>query len=100
MTSGTRNESLAVGTTSLEVADDLLGRSGGRISIFIRNVSLNAVDIITLTLGTPASVPGAGFVLKPGDFFLDSNDSGYKCWQGTIQGACVTANGVLAIAER
>ena len=95
----TRNESLTVGTTSVQVADDMQGREG-RVSIILRNNSPNAADIITIALGNAASVAGTGIILKQGEVWYDANDSGYLCWQWKIQAVCATANGVLAIMER
>jgi len=94
-----RNDSVAVGTTSVTVS---VARQAGlpRRNITIRNTSTAAADIVTLNIGTTPSVAGYGIVLRQYDTWTDSTESGYECWQGTITAICATANGVLAITER
>jgi hypothetical protein len=97
---GTRNESMNIGTTSLEVAPNAT-ISGGRKNIIFRNNSTAAADIITLSMGRPAAVAGTGIILKMGESFYDSDDgAGYECWQEEVQAVCATATGVLVIVER
>jgi len=94
-----RNENLAVTATSRQIADDMSGR-GGRVSIVIRNTSPNAADVITVSLGQQAAVATAGIVLRQGEVWYDSNDSGYLAFQNQIEAVCATANGTLALMER
>jgi len=95
----TRNDSVAVGVSSVTVS---VPRQAGlpRKSIVIRNSSPNAADIITINIGATPAIANAGIILKPNDTYVDSNDGGYICYQGTITAICATANGVLAIFER
>jgi hypothetical protein len=94
----TRNESVAVSTTSLEVAGDMEGK-GIRRNIIIRNNSPNAIDIITIVRGSQRAVAGVGIVLKQGEVWYDSTDDKSTCWQYAVQAICATVNGVLAISE-
>jgi len=94
----TRNESLAVSTTSLEIASDMEGK-GGRRNIIVRNNSPNAADIITISRGSAPAVAGVGIILKQGEVWYDSTDVNSICWQYQIQAICATVNGVLVISE-
>lgn len=95
----TRNDSVAVGTTSINIAPS---RQGGlpRKTIAIRNISPNAVDIITINFGLAQAVANAGVVLKQNEVTTDSDAGDYKTYQGVITAVCATANGLLAIYER
>ena len=90
-----RNETLAVGTTSVEVAPQRR-----RISILVRNTSPNAIDIITVHMGNGLAVANKGIVLQQNESFSDSTDTGYEAFQGTITAICATVNGQLSIMER
>lgn len=94
-----RNESVAVGTSSITVST---ARQAGlpRKSITIRNSSPNSTDIITLNFGATPAVANAGIILRQNDCITDANDGDYKCWQGTITAICATSTGTLAIFER
>ena len=94
----TRNESVAVSTTSLQLASNMNGK-GGRRNIIIRNTSPNAIDIITITRGRNVAVAGAGIVLNQGEIWYDSTDLNSVCWQYEIQGICATINGTVSISE-
>ena len=94
-----RNEAIAVTATSGEIAQTFVGR-GGRVNIVIKNISPNAADIISISLGSTLAVAGTGIVLRQNDVWGDSNDSGYQCWQDKIQAVCATANGVISVMER
>jgi hypothetical protein len=95
----TRNEKVLVGTSSTIIS---FARQGlqPRKNIIIRNISTNALDIITINLGFNQAVADAGVVLKQNESFSDSSETGYDCYQGVISAICDTANGVLAIYER
>jgi hypothetical protein len=95
-----RNESLAVGTTSVQVSEVREVIQNERVAYTLRNSSPNAIDIITISLGFDKAVAGAGIVLAQGASFGESDDLGYKCHKGAIQAVCATANGVLSIMER
>jgi len=94
-----RNDTVAVGLSSVTVS---VARQAGarRKSYFIRNISTNSADIITISFGATPAVANAGIVLKQNEGFTDSSDSGYESWQGTITAICATANGQLSIFER
>jgi len=94
-----RNEQVAVIATSAEIAQNLAAR-GGRKAIIIRNISPNAIDIITIALGKDAAVANSGIVLRQNEVWFDANDNGYECWQEQIQIICATANGLVAVMER
>lgn len=95
----TRNDSVAVGTSSVVVS---VPRQAGlvRKNIIIRNISTADADIITVALGANTAIAGFGLRLGKGDTWVDSTDAGYECFQGTITAICATANGVLAVTER
>jgi len=95
----TRNETLAVSTTSIELAQDLEKR-GGRKAIVVRNISPNAIDIITIALGDKVAVANSGIILKQNEVWYDANESGYEAWQNQIQIVCATINGLVSVMER
>lgn len=94
-----RNEQISVGLTAVEVAARRTDTTP-RKTIVIRNTSPNATDIITLNLGAGTATANLGIVLRQYETFVDTNDSGYICWQGVITGICATATGKLSIFER
>lgn len=96
----TRNEKVAVGTTSKVISETRTGGNIKRRNITVRNTSPNAVDIITVNLGFSPAVAEAGIVLRQNESFSDSSETGYECYQGVITAICDTANGQLSIFER
>lgn len=94
-----RNETVAV-TTSSSIISDKRNDANPRKVILIRNVSLAVADIITVNLGAQQAVANTGIILKQGESFIDSTDSGYTCFQGSLTAICATANGQLSIMER
>ena len=94
-----RNDAMAVGTTSVEIAIDQEARDGRR-AIIIRNTSPNPADTITLSLGGISAVAGSGIILRQNDVFVDSSDAGYLCHQNQILGVCATINGTVSVMER
>lgn len=95
----TRNETVAVGTSSTLVATQR-NRELPRKAIIIRNNSPNPADIITINFGATPAVANAGIVLRQYESISDSTETGYDCWQGTINAICATANGSLSVFER
>jgi hypothetical protein len=94
-----RNDSLAVGVSSIKVSDrrpDQMPRK----SFAIRNISPNAADIISLTFGLETAVANEGIVLYQYEIYQESSESDNPCFQGSITAICATANGLLAISER
>jgi hypothetical protein len=95
----TRNESVSVGASSVKVSD-ARNNMNPRKAIVIRNNSPNQADIITVSFSPVDVVANTGIVLKQYESITDSNDGGYKCYQGVIRAVCATANGVLLVYER
>jgi len=95
----TRNEKLAVGATSVVVAETR-NVDNPRKVIILRNTSDNAAKIITVHMGQGVAVAEVGIVLKQNEAVTDSSESGYKCHQGTITAICAVADGQLSIFER
>jgi len=89
----TRNDSISVSTTSLQVAND---RYGKRTMLSITNTS--AAAVITIAKGEVVAVAGAGIRLQPNNVYTESNDSGFRCWQGPIQ-IVADAAGTIGIVE-
>ena len=101
-----RNETVAVGTSSVVISNARQTDLNKRKVISVRNMSPNAADIITVNLGNGAAVADNGIVLKQYESFTDSNDGdaendkGYLCWQGSVTAICATATGTVSIFER
>jgi len=98
-TEPSRNVKVAVGATAVQLCERRLENNPRKV-ICIRNISPNVADIITIHLGSETAVSENGIVLKQGESFTDSTESGYACWQGQISAICATANGQTAIFER
>jgi len=94
-----RNATVNVGLTSVEVSPRRDDETDLRKVFVIRNNSPAAADIITLELGFDAAVAGRGIVLSQGQAYGEDNDAG-DVWRGPIKAICATANGVLAVMER
>lgn len=94
-----RNEKVAVAASS-KIISDKRNEANPRKMILVRNISTDAADIITINLGAQQATAQTGIVLNKNEFFSDSTDSGYQCFQGTITAICATANGQVAILER
>lgn len=95
----TRNDSVAVGTTSTVICEPR-NEQNERSVLLIRNISPNAADEITINVGFGEAVANKGIVLKQSESFSESKEAGYKVFQGSISAICATANGVLSIHER
>lgn len=93
-----KNESLAIGTSNVVISRSRT-QDRPRKVILIRNISPNAGDTITISLGQSATA-NTGIVLKQYESFTDSTDAGYQAFQGQINGICATATGLIAIMER
>lgn len=89
-----RNEQVSVIATSAQVSF-----SHPREVLVIRNTSPNVADIITIRLGEGAATSNNGIVLLQYESFTDSTDTGHKCWAGSVNAICATANGKLSIME-
>lgn len=98
-TEPSRNDQVAVGTTSTQIAYARNAENPRKVIVF-RNTSTAAADIITINLGFGAAVANKGIVLRQYESFTDSMDGGYQCWQGMITAICATANGLLSVMER
>ena len=97
----TRNETLAVGTSSVVASQKrALNPGQKRKNIVIRNTSPNATDTITIALGFTQAVANNGIVLRQYDTWMDTTESGYECYQGVISAICATGTGQLSIFER
>jgi len=95
MAQTTRNASVAVTTTSVKICD-AAPPGLERVQIVITNVDTS--DVVTITKGDTPAVALAGIILNPNVAYLESNDSGFQCWQGQIQGVS-SATGNIAVVE-
>lgn len=77
---GTNNSTFAATTASAELIPD---RFGNRTVFAISNQTSGAT--VTITKGSTPAVAGSGIVLFYGQSYVESNDSGFQCWQGSIQ---------------
>lgn len=89
-----RNEAVAVGTSSVEIAP-----ARNRKMILIRNTSSGTQEI-TVHLGYGVAVADVGIVLAAGESFSDSSEANYECFSGTITAIGDAASGQLSVVER
>lgn len=95
----TRDEIVAVGTTSIVVATARQFAQQKRKTITIRNNSSSSTSIITLVRGLKTATANAGIVLRQYESITDSSESGYDAYQGEWSAICADANGSLSISE-
>lgn len=95
----TRNEAVSVGTSSI-IISPVRHTLPKRKVIIVRNISPEALDIITISFGQQAAVTDTGLILKQYESFVDSSSDGYEAYQDQINAICATANGKLAVFER
>jgi len=91
----TQNSSSSVSATSTQVLPAVTGAMQ-RSQFIITNTS--AAAIVTIAKGEVSATAGAGIRLSPGSSYLESTDSGFKCWQGAVQ-AVADAAGTIAIVQ-
>jgi hypothetical protein len=91
----TQNSSASISSTSLEIMPACRGDLV-RTMFIVTNTS--AVAVATVTKGNTVAVADQGIRLAPGGTYIESNDGGFTCWQGSIQ--CVSdLAGTLAIVQ-
>ena len=96
MVEQTRNVSIAVGTSSVQVSPPLI--RGQRIVFVATNTSTGG-QIITLSWGGEA-VAGAGVVLNAGSSWSESIEGTFTPNEQEIQAVASGAGGTLSVHER
>jgi type IV secretory pathway TrbD component len=91
-----RNSSVTI-STSNAIACDKVMIGYKRTQVIITNTS--AAAVATVSKGSVAAVAGAGIRLPPNASYLESSDSGFRCWQGEIQ-VIADAAGTVAVVEQ
>jgi hypothetical protein len=95
MAQNTRNESITIGATSVQVAPTV-NKSVKRSQLIITNTS--AAAVATVVKGDLVAVSGVGIILQPNGVYIEATDGGYTCYQGPIQ--CVgNGAGTVVIVE-
>jgi hypothetical protein len=90
-----QNSSASVSATSTQVLPAVSG-SLVRSQLIITNTS--AAAVVTIAKGEISATAGAGIRITPGSSYLESTDSGFRCWQGSVQ-AVADAAGTVAIVQ-
>jgi len=90
-----RNESISIGTTAVEISP-----KRKREMIYICNTSSAGQVVYVMFSEAEKASAGKGFVLQPTSTLLDCNSEGYLCWQGTITAIASGANGSVSVVER
>jgi hypothetical protein len=91
----TRNQVVAVGVTSVELAPAAGPKE--RQVIVIGNTSTGGQNI-AVVLSYVAG--GEGQILAPGEKMVDSSGGGYICWQGNVSAISDAAGGTCRVFER
>jgi hypothetical protein len=91
------NDSVSIDTTSINVLPARDGINFIRTQFSISNTS--AAAVATVAVSEVAAVAGVGYPLQPKQAYLESSDSGFKCWQGPVQVVSDVA-GTVAVTER
>jgi hypothetical protein len=95
MSEGSRDVSLSVDTTSIPAMNMVAGKVR-RKQWSIQNTS--AAAVVSIRRGDSEATAGEGLNLLPNGVTSESNDNGYKCWQGPIQIVSDVA-GTVAVSE-
>lgn len=97
----TRNDTIAVGTSSVIVSRSRTQEDGQfRKEMIIRNTSDDATKIITVNFGEQQATNNAGVVLRQNELINLNSELGNKCYQGIITAICAVAAGQLSVFER
>jgi len=83
-----------IGATSVKILD-----AQKRKEFSLVNTSTGG-QIISLTFGMKAAVALTGIVLSPGQTYIASDDSGFKCYEGPISAIASAAGATIAIFVR
>lgn len=95
-----RNETVTVATSSTKISDSR-NDVNPRIEMTLRNISTDAADVITISLGNTLAVANKGIVLRQFEGVTLTSNEYSPAWQGTINAISTTgtANN-LSIWER
>ena len=93
-----RNEQILVGTSSTSLCKAHTGQNYRR-DLVIRNISTNAVSVISISLNALAQ-NNIGIVLKQNEAVTFSQDQGPIIFQGDVNAICADANGIITLMER
>jgi len=96
-----RNESLSVSTTSLQVCS-ARNYLQPRKDLLIRNISADTSLIVSVNLGNQVAVANTGIVLKNGESFVLSSQTGdgLDIFQGMISAISSGTTATLSVFER
>jgi hypothetical protein len=89
-----QSKTATVTTTSTELTPSRLGLSR-RTQLIVTNTSPTT---LTLYKGASAAVAGRGILLSQNQTYIESDDSGFKCWQGAIW-AVASASSTVTMVE-
>lgn len=95
----TRNTSLTVGTSLVQVSANKIG-GPGRVGINLRNSSTGGQIISLAFSDAESAAANKGIVLAAGQNIADFTSEGYSAWQGNISAISSAAGAVLSIFER
>lgn len=93
MGENTRNESVSVGTSGVEIS-----KPKKRLVLYLTNTGTTTITVCMSE--AEAATAGAGIVLTPGQFITDSISEGYIPYQGYISAIGDGAGGTLSVFER
>ena len=86
------NKVVTIGATSFLIAP----KSAKKV-IYLRNASTSS-QVITIAFDNiNAAVVGAGLIIAPGEYILDSNGEGYSAWNGDIKAIASAAGAILSV---
>jgi len=91
-----RQETISVGTSQVSIANRR-PQQNRRAFYNIRNTGASNV---TISFGGGAAVITEGQILKPGESMTDSTDTGYLCYQDSLNAIGDAAGGSILIIER
>lgn len=95
-----RNENITIATSSTKVSD-ARNDVNPRKEMTIRNISSNALDIITINLGNNPAIANQGITLRQYEGITLNNAPDSPCWQGSITAISTTGTASnLSVFER
>ena len=100
MAQNVRNDSLTVGTSVVQVSQNMTGGTNHRVGINLRNSSTGGQTISLAFSDNQQAVANSGIVLAAGQNIADFDSEGYIAWQGNITAIASAAGATLSIYER
>jgi hypothetical protein len=101
MGENTRNDTFTVAANAFTSVEDRMNTNEGRrVEFFLRNNSTGGQLITVFLSDFQTATSGSGIILAAGQAITQSEDAGYRPWQGKITAIADNANASLSYYAR